>query len=176
MMIASAHTASRRPQRSIWADVVLAALAGGPLAAPFLASASLPILSPLLHLIAGIIYTMGNYVCPQPEMGLMLAAPHMMAVCMRCYGTLMGLVAMRWLVGRTQGKGAYWLNQYGVVGFAVAIALCLAYPAELWAQYLGWWNYNNGVVTLFGLISGLGLGAYIMPLLHKRTLSGSAQN
>jgi uncharacterized membrane protein len=176
MTIASAHTASRRPQRSIWADVVLAALAGGPLAAPFLASASLPILSPLLHLIAGIIYTMGDYVCPQPEMGLMLAAPHMMAVCMRCYGTLMGLVAMRWLVGRTQGKGVFWLNQYGIAGVLVAITLCLAYPAELWAQYLGWWDYNNGVVTLFGLISGLGLGAYIMPLLHKKTLSGTAQN
>jgi uncharacterized membrane protein len=172
MTIASAHAANRRrSQRSIWADVVLVALVGGPLAAPFLASTSLPLLSPLLHLIAGIIYTMGNHVCPQPEMGLMLSAPHLMAVCMRCYGTLMGLVAMRWLVGRTQGKGAYWLNQYGIAGVLIAIAFCLAYPAELWAQYWGWWDYNNGVVTLFGLVSGLGLGAYIMPLLHRKTSS-----
>ncbi len=170
MTISSTHAANyRRLRRSIWADVVLAALVGGPLAAPFLASASLPLLAPLLHLIAGIIYTMGNYVCPQPEMGLMLSAPHMMAVCMRCYGTLMGLVFMRWLVGRTQGKEAYWLNQYGIAGVLIAIAFCLAYPAELWAQYWGWWDYNNGVVTLFGLVSGLGLGAYIMPLLHQKT-------
>jgi uncharacterized membrane protein len=172
MTLASTHTANlRRPQLSIWADIVLAALVGGPLAAPFLASTSLPLFSPLLHLIAGIIYTMGNRVCPQPEMGLMLATPHLMAVCMRCYGTLMGLVAMRWLVGRTQGKGVYWLNRYGIAGVLIAIALCLAYPAELWAQYLGWWDYNNGVVTLFGLLCGLGLGAYIMPLLHNRAFS-----
>jgi uncharacterized membrane protein len=170
MTIASPHAANRRrSQRSIGADIVLAALVGGPLAAPFLASASLPLLSPLFHLIANIIYTMGNYVCPQPEMGLMLSAPHMMAVCMRCYGTLMGLVFMRWLVGRTKGKGAYWLNQYGISGVLIAIVFCLAYPAELWAQYWGWWDYNNVVVTLFGLVSGLGLGAYIMPLLHKKT-------
>jgi hypothetical protein len=49
----------------------------------------------------------------------------------------------------------------------VTILFCLVYPAELWAQKLGWWEYNNFVVTLFGLVSGLGLGAYIMPLLHK---------
>jgi uncharacterized membrane protein len=174
MTIASAHAANhRRTQRSIWADVVLIALVGGPLAAPFLASTSLPILSPLLHLIANIIYTMGNRVCPQPEMGLMLAAPHMMAVCMRCYGTLIGLVAMRWLAGRTQGQGAYWLNQYGISGLLIAIAFCLVYPAELWAQYWGWWDYNNSVVTLFGLVSGLGLGAYIMPLLHHKSFNHS---
>jgi uncharacterized membrane protein len=172
MTIAPTHAANlRRSRRSIWADIVLVALVGGPLAAPFLASTSLPLLAPLLHLIADIIYTMGNYVCPQPEMGLMLSTPHMMAVCMRCYGTLMGLVAMRWLVDRTQGKGAYWLNQYGIAGGLIAIAFCLAYPAELWAQYLGWWDYNNVAVTLFGLVSGLGLGAYIMPLLHKKTFS-----
>ncbi len=154
-----------RPWRSIVADVVLLALVGGPLAAPFLAAAPLP----GLPLIAQIIYFMGQHVCPQPEMGLMLAPPYLMAVCMRCYGTLMGLVVTRWLIHRASGQEVYWLPQYGVLGVLLAIALCLVYPAELWAQSLGWWTYHNGIVTLFGLVSGLGLGAYIMPLLYRPT-------
>jgi hypothetical protein len=155
---------SQRFRKSLIADVVLAALVGGPLAAPFLASTSLP----LLPLIADIIYFMGNHVCPQPEMGLALSPPHLMAVCMRCYGTLMGLIFMRWLVGRNSGRERYWLHQYGLAGFGLTILFCLVYPAEWLAQAWGWWDYNNYVVTVFGLISGLGLGAYIMPLLHAR--------
>jgi uncharacterized membrane protein len=152
-----------RTRKSIVADIVLAALVGGPLAAPFLASTSLP----LLPIIAHIIYFMGDHVCPQPDMGLVLSPPHIMAVCMRCYGTLMGLVFMRWLISRDTGREGYWLHQYGIPGVCVTVCLCLAYPAELWAQYLGWWDYNNGVVTLFGWVAGLGLGAYIMPLLWQ---------
>jgi uncharacterized membrane protein len=173
-MTSSLHSARLRPRRSFWADLTLAALVGGPLAAPLLSAASVPLLSPLLHLIASIIYAMGSYVCPQPEMGLALAPPHIMAVCMRCYGTLLGLVAMRWLVSQTQGRGSYWLSQYGGRGVFIAIVLCLAYPAELWAQYWGWWGYSNLVVTAFGLISGLGLGAYIMPLLYPGRPSATA--
>lgn len=152
-----------RTRKSIVADVILVALVSGPLAAPFLASTSLP----LLPLIANIIYFMGDRVCPQPDMGLALSPPHIMAVCMRCYGTLMGLVFMRWLISRSSGREAYWLHQYGIAGFGLAVLLCLAYPAELWAQHLGWWDYSNGVVTLFGWIAGLGLGAYIMPLIWR---------
>jgi uncharacterized membrane protein len=155
----------QRPLKSMVADIILVALVGGPLAAPFLAATSLP----LLPLIANIIYFMGDRVCPQPEMGLMLSPPHLMAVCMRCYGTLMGLVLMRWLISRNSGREVYWLNQYGIAGFCLTVLLCLAYPAELWAQYWGWWSYSNPIVTVFGLISGLGLGAYIMPLLYTKT-------
>jgi uncharacterized membrane protein len=160
-------TVQQRPQKSVVADVILLALVGGPLAAPFLASTSLP----LLPLIANIIYFMGDRVCPQPEMGLALSPPHIMAVCMRCYGTLLGLVAMRWLISRSTGREAYWLNQYGFTGFCVTLLLCLAYPAELWAQYWGWWGYNNTVVTAFGWVAGLGLGAYIMPLLYSSPIN-----
>jgi Predicted membrane protein (DUF2085) len=156
----------QRPRKSLIADIVLVALVGGPLAAPFLASTGLP----LLPLIAKIIYFMGDHVCPQPDMGLVLSPPNIMAVCMRCYGTLMGLVVMRWLISRNSGREVYWLNQYGVAGFALTVVLCLVYPAELWAQYWGWWGYSNPVVTAFGLVSGLGLGAYIMPLLHARAV------
>jgi uncharacterized membrane protein len=149
--------------KSILADGVLAGLVSGPLAAPFLAASGLP----LLPLIADIIYWMGNHVCPQPEMGLALMPPHIMAVCMRCYGTVLGLVVMRWLHHQNRGKATYWLNQYGIPGLLLTLALCLVYPAELWAQNWGWWGYHNWLVFPFGLVSGLGLGAYVMPLLHR---------
>lgn len=152
-----------RPWRSLVADVILAGLASGPLTAPFLASSGLPILPQ----IADIIYFMGNHVCPQPEMGLAFAPPYLMAVCMRCFGTLMGLVTMRYLYAANQGQASYWLHRYGWPGLVLTLGLCLVYPFELYAQFWGWWGYNNGVVTLFGLVSGLGLGAYIMPLLHR---------
>ncbi|MEM8806999.1 MAG: DUF2085 domain-containing protein [Cyanobacteria bacterium P01_G01_bin.38] len=156
--------------RSLIADIVLAGLASGPVAAPFLAASGLP----LLPLIADIIYWMGMHVCPQPEMGIALMPPQIMAVCMRCYGTVTGLVVMRWLyrqeLARKESRcSRYWLHQYGVSGFALTVLLCLVYPAELYAQNWGWWGYHNWVVFPFGLVSGLGLGAYIMPLLHRRT-------
>jgi len=164
----SPSLSQRQNWLSFWADFLLVGLMSGPLAAPFLAAAPLPVLPQ----IATIIYFMGNHVCPQPEMGLELWSPHLMAVCMRCYGTLLGLLAMRVLVNRNQGQATYWLHQYGLWGLGVTIVLCLVYPFELYAQAWGWWDYNNLVVTLFGLVSGLGLGAYIMPLLHRSDSSG----
>jgi uncharacterized membrane protein len=155
--------AGQRPWRSLIADIILAGLISGPLAAPFLAAVPLPILPQ----IADIIYFMGGHVCPQPEMGLALWPPNLMAVCMRCFGTLMGLVATRYWITQNR-QGWYWLHQYGWVGLGVAILLCLVYPLELYAQIWGWWDYSNPIVTVFGVISGLGLGAYIMPLLHGR--------
>jgi len=155
---------SRRPLRSVLADAVLLALVSGPVAAPFLeASGLFP-----LTTIAQIIYAMGQAVCPQPDMGLPLVGDHIMAVCMRCYGTVAGLVAMRWLYQRTQGEGAFWLEQYDVFGFALCFVICLAYPLELALQNYSTWPVNPLVMSSFGLVAGLGLGAYIMPPLHHR--------
>lgn len=156
------QSVQRTPWRSILADTVLVGLVSGPLAAPFLAASSLP----LLPNIADIIYFMGVHVCPQPDMGLALSPPYIMAVCMRCYGTVMGLLITRLLYQANGGKAAYWLHQYGVWGFLLTLVLCLLYPGELAAQQQGWWPYNNGVVTAFGLMSGLGLGAYLAPQLY----------
>jgi uncharacterized membrane protein len=162
---ATAKPKQPRPRRSLIADVILAGLVSGPVAAPFLAATDWPILPQIAH----IIYFMGDHVCPQPEMALALMSPYLMAVCMRCFGTLMGLVVTRYLFSVNQGDAPYWLNRYGWLGLLLTLGLCLVYPFELYAQYWGWWEYNNGVVTLFGLVSGLGLGAYIMPLLHQST-------
>ncbi|NEP17357.1 MAG: DUF2085 domain-containing protein [Leptolyngbya sp. SIO4C1] len=168
-MQTTAAVAQIPPWKSLIADIVLAGLASGPVAAPFLAGSGLP----LLPLIADIIYWMGEHVCPQPDMGLALLSPHIMAVCMRCYGTVAGLVLMRLLYRQDRGQAVYWLSQYGLAGLGAALLLCLAYPAELFAQSWGWWGYHNWIVFPFGLISGLGLGAYIMPLLYSRAAASA---
>ncbi|MBD2776703.1 DUF2085 domain-containing protein [Iningainema tapete] len=146
------------------ADFLLLGMVVGPLAAPFLAASGVSLLS----LIAGIIYFMGARVCPQPDMGVALASPHIMAVCMRCYGTVTGLLVTRLLYAGTNGRGFYWLSQYGWGGAAFASVLMMAYPLELAAQVLDLWSFNNYVVTLFGLITGLGWGLFTMPILHKK--------
>ncbi|QMS92359.1 DUF2085 domain-containing protein [Nostoc edaphicum CCNP1411] len=148
---------------SLIADFLLVGMVFGPPIAPFLAASGVS----LLPGIADIIYFMGNHVCPQPEMGLDLAPPFIMAVCMRCYGTVTGLLITRLLYGLTGGKGFYWLSQYGWSGAALASVLMMAYPLELAAQVFGLWNFNNYLVTPFGLITGLAWGLFTMPILHR---------
>ena len=148
---------------SVIADILLAAMVVGPLAAPFLGASGLL----MLPLIANIIYFMGKHVCPQPDMGVALASPFIMAVCMSCYGSVMGLLITGLLYRGTGGKGFYWLTQYGWGGAACSSVLMIAYPLELAGQVLGLWSFNNYVVTAFGLITGLGWGLFTMPILHR---------
>jgi uncharacterized membrane protein len=149
---------------SFIADFLLVGMVFGPPIAPFLAASGVF----LLPGIADIIYFLGSHVCPQPTMGLELAPPFIMAVCMRCYGTVMGLLITRLLYGVTAGKGFYWLNQYGWHGAALASVLMMAYPLELAAQIFGLWNFNNYLVTPFGLITGLAWGLFTMPIFHHQ--------
>ena len=146
---------------SFIADFLLTGMVIGPVIAPFLAASDLPI----LPIIAQIIYWMGHHVCPQPDMGMELAPPFIMAVCMRCYGTVTGLLITRLLYAVTGGKGFYWLPQYGWNGVAIAIVLMMAYPVELAAQIFHLWDFNNYLVTPFGLITGLAWGLFTMPTL-----------
>ncbi|NJL10099.1 MAG: DUF2085 domain-containing protein [Calothrix sp. SM1_7_51] len=148
---------------SFIADFLLAGMVVGPLMAPFLASSGFF----LLPGIANIIYFMGHHVCPQPSMGLELAPPFIMAVCMRCYGTVTGLFITRLLYAVTAGKGFYWLSQYGWDGAILASILMMSYPLELAAQIFELWNFNNYLVTTFGLITGLAWGLFTMPILHE---------
>ena len=152
---------------SFFADLLLAGMVLGPSLAPFLAASNVFV----LQIISNIIYFIGDHVCPQPETGLELAPPYIMTVCMRCYGTVTGLLITRVLYGLTQGKGVFWLHQYGWMGASVATILMTAYPWELAAEVFGLWEFNNYVVTPFGLVTGLAWGLFAMPLLHssKRT-------
>ncbi|MBD2568132.1 DUF2085 domain-containing protein [Anabaena lutea] len=148
-----------------FADFLLVGMVFGPPIAPFLAASGVFVLPG----IADIIYFMGDHVCPQPTMGLELAPPFIMAVCMRCYGTVTGLLITRILYAVTGGKGVFWLSQYGWIGAAFTSVLMMAYPLELAAQIFGLWGFNNYIVTPFGLITGLAWGLFTMPILHKWT-------
>lgn len=148
---------------SITADIILAGMVVGPPVAPFLAASRMFVLPG----IAEIIYFLGNHVCPQPDMGLDLSPPLIMAVCMRCYGTVTGLLITRLLYGLTGGRGFYWLSQYGWSGATLTSVLMMAYPVELAAEIFGLWSFNNYLVTPFGLITGLAWGLFTMPILHS---------
>ena len=80
----------------------------------------------------------------------------------------MGLFATRILNITDKGKSFYWLHQYGWNGAALASILMMAYPLEMAAQILGWWSFQNSVVTFFGLITGLAWGLFTMPILHSK--------
>jgi uncharacterized membrane protein len=147
---------------SLIADFLLVGMVFGPPIAPFLAGSGFW----GLLAIADIIYFLGAHVCPQPDLGLVLVPPWTVAVCMRCYGTVTGLLVTRLLYALTGGRGFYWLNQYRENGVTLAIILMMAYPLELAAQVFGLWSFNNYLVTPFGLITGLAWGFFTMPILH----------
>ena len=150
-------------RQSAIADVILIALIGGPILAPFLATLKIfP-----FPLISTVIYFMGEHICPQPEMGLVPILYSPIAVCMRCYGVLLALVTTRFLYAINRGNGFYWLNQYRFWGAAIASILTFAYPIEMIAQILSWWSYNNYIVTGFGYLTGIGIGLFAVPVIYN---------
>ena len=66
----------------------------------------------------------------------------------------------------TGGAVVYWLERYGLWGFALTFIICMAYPLELALQKTIWWDLNHTVMAAFGFVAGVGLGAYIMPVFH----------
>jgi uncharacterized membrane protein len=148
--------------RGLIADVLLAGLLLGPLAAPFLQAWGL--LVP--RTVSGVIYTMGMFVCPQPAQGLALYDGQIMAVCMRCYGTVLGLLLTRLLYAADAGAGLGWLPRYGLRALPIFGALIFAYATEFAGQVVGWWGFNNLVVTVAGVITGVGLGLMFHPMLQ----------
>ncbi len=150
-------------RRGLVADVVLAGLVLGPLAAPLLIASG--VFGP--RLVAGVIYTMGGFVCPQPGRAVALYDGLLMAVCMRCYGTVLGLLATRLLYAADQGAGAIWLPQYRTAALPIFAALIFSYAAEYAGQVAGLWRFDNGAVTVAGLLTGVGLGLMFHPLLQE---------
>lgn len=149
--------------RGLAADAVLAAMLFGPLAAPFLQAWGLFV----PRTVSGIIYTMGSFVCPQPERGVPLADGYIMAVCMRCYGTVLGLLLTRLWYAYDAGASRAWLPRYGLRGLPIFALLIFAYAAEFAGQVFGLWRFDNTLVTLAGLITGAGLGLMFHPFLQS---------
>jgi uncharacterized membrane protein len=150
--------------RGLAADIVLVGLLLGPLAAPFLHASGL--LAP--RAVSGIIYTMGAFVCPQPAQSAVLYDGQPLAVCMRCYGTLLGLLLTRMLYTADRGAGRFWLPGYGLRALPIFAALIFAYPAEFAGQIAGLWHFDNLIVTIAGLLTGAGLGLMFHPALQAR--------
>jgi hypothetical protein len=151
--------------RGLFADMVLIALALGPLAAPLLQAwgALIP------RMVSGTIYTIGTFVCPQPAHAVALYDSQPMAVCMRCYGTVLGLALTRLWYTADGGTGQCWLPRYGVRALPIFAALIFAYAAEFAGQVAGLWRFDNVVVAIAGLVTGAGLGLMFHPLRVKRT-------
>jgi uncharacterized membrane protein len=149
--------------RGMLADALLAALLLGPLAAPLLQSWR----QLIPGAISGIIYTMGTFVCPQPARGLPIYDGQIMAVCMRCYGTALGLLITRLLYTAAGGAARFWLPRYGLGALPLFAALIFTYPAEFAGQLAGLWRFDNLAVTTAGLVTGVGLGLMFHPLLQR---------
>jgi uncharacterized membrane protein len=147
---------------SLIADVALAGLLLGPFTAPFLQSWGL--LVP--RTVSGIIYNVGMFVCPQPAHGLALYDGQIMAICMRCYGTVLGLLLTRLLYAADAGAGRGWLPRDGLRALPIFAALIFSYAAEFAGQVAGLWSFTNLVVTAAGLITGAGLGLMFHPMLQ----------
>jgi hypothetical protein len=150
--------------RGLLADAVLIALALGPLAAPLLQAWGVPI----PRMVSGTIYTIGAFVCPQPAHAVALYDRELMAVCMRCYGTVLGLALTRLWHAADGGTGRCWLPRYGVRALPIFAALIFAYAAEFAGQVAGLWRFDNVVVAIAGLVTGGGLGLMFHPLRVKR--------
>lgn len=149
-------------RRGLLADIMLAGLLLGPPAAPFLSRPEL--FTP--RAVSGIIYTMGTFVCPQPALGMALYDGALMAVCMRCYGVVAGMLLTRLLYAADDGAGRLWLPRYGPRALPVFGALIFVYAAEFAGQVAGLWRFDNVVVTIAGLITGIGLGLMFHPALR----------
>lgn len=162
MTALSARIARPLRWRGLLADGVLVALLAGPLAAPFLQAWGL--LVP--RTVAGIVYTMGSFVCPQPSRGLALYDANIMAVCMRCYATVLGLLLTRLWYAYDRGAGPAWLPRYGLRALPAFALLIFVYAAEFAGQVAGLWPFSNLVVTAAGLVTGAGLGLMFHPLLQ----------
>lgn len=164
MTALSARLARPLDWRALAADAVLVALLVGPLAAPFLQAWGLFV----PRTVSGIIYTMGSFVCPQPERGVALANAGIMAVCMRCYATVLGLLLTRLWYAYDAGASRAWLPRYGLRALPIFALLIFAYAAEFAGQVFGLWRFDNTLVTLAGLITGTGLGLMFHPFLQHR--------
>lgn len=154
-------------RRGLIADLALAGLLLGPLAAPLLQAWGL--FAP--RAISGIIYTMGAFVCPQPTSAVALYDGNLMAVCMRCYGTMLGLLLMRLWYAADGGAGRFWLPRYGERTLPIFAALIFAYPLEFAGQVAGLWRFDNAIVTIAGLVTGAGLGLMFHPMLQNEQLT-----
>lgn len=142
-------------------DLLLWTLFLGPIISPLFRATGLPLVADSGVLARELLAT---YVCPTPERSVLLFGLPM-AVCMRCWGATVGLLAARFLVTRHMGRGAggvNWLRRFRELPWAVRLLLCalpfLLWPLEIVGHYSGWWFAPMWLLLLNGAQAGFAAG------------------
>lgn len=160
-MTTTAITGRQSPSRiwPTWAlDAILWTLYLGPIISPLFRATGLPLVADSGLLARDLLAT---YICPTPERSLLLLGLPM-AVCMRCWGATIGLLAARSLVARHVGAGGAPLRLFRALPWAARLLLCalpfLLWPLEIVGHYGGWWFAPLWLLLLNGAQAGFFAG------------------
>lgn len=162
-----ATTALSRPRAAtrVWPtwvfDAILWTLFLGPIVSPLFRATGLPLVSDAGLLARDLLAT---YVCPTPERSMtLLGFP--MAVCVRCWGATIGLLAARSLVQahlRGWHGAAAALASFRELHWAARLLICavpfLLWPLEIVGHYGGWLYAPLWVLLMNGAQAGFFAG------------------
>lgn len=145
-------------------DTLLWVLFLGPIVSPLFRATGLPLVAEAGTLARDLLAT---YVCPTPERSyLLLGLP--MAVCARCWGATIGLLAARALVARHLAgmpralSFLPALDRFIQLHWAARLLICalpfLLWPLEIVGQAQGWWLAPLWLLLLNGAQAGFAAG------------------
>lgn len=145
-------------------DTILAVLFLGPIISPLFRATGLPLVSDAGVLARDLLAT---YICPTPERSYMLFGLPM-AVCARCWGATIGLLAARASFGHTDGQIGRALQGYRALPwawrFVIAAVPFLLWPLEIVGHYAGWWYAPLGLLLVNGAQAGFAAGLFFISL------------
>lgn len=160
LMTTTAITRQAAAQR-VWPswplDVLLWTLVLGPIVSPLFRATGLPLAADTGLLARDLLAT---YVCPTPERSLLLLSLPM-AVCVRCWGATLGLMAARALVGTGAQVGAplrWFRGMHWVLRLVICALPFLLWPLEIVGQSSGWWLAPLWLLLLNGAQAGFAAG------------------
>jgi hypothetical protein len=163
--MATTALVGREAARRAWPtwvfDAILWTLFLGPIISPLFRATGLPLVADAGLLARDVLAT---YVCPTPERSMtLLGLP--MAVCVRCWGATIGLLAARSLVSahlRGQPALAAPLAAFRRLHWSARLLICalpfLLWPLEIVGHYGGWLYAPLWVLLLNGAQAGFAAG------------------
>jgi hypothetical protein len=140
-------------------DALLWTLFLGPIISPLFRATGLPLVADSGVLARDLLAT---YICPTPERSILLFGLPM-AVCVRCWGATIGLLAARALAAQhVSGGVAPLLARFRKLHWALRLAICalpfLLWPLEIVGHYDGWWFAPLWLLLLNGAQAGFAAG------------------
>lgn len=145
-------------------DTILAVLFFGPIISPLFRATGLPLLSDAGVLARDVLAT---YICPTPERSYMLFGLPM-AVCARCWGATIGLLAARASFQHTGGRLGGALQKYRTLSWGWRLGLAavpfLLWPLEIVGHASGWWYAPLWLLLLNGAQAGFIAGLFFISL------------